>query len=191
MAEILKLKNILPAGADNVVVDSKYVKGGYIAVATIDERDSLKGENGQNIIAGSLCYCQEDSKFYQYNGTNWEERKFNSDKLDIYTSKSGYKQSLEFKINDIDNGVYYFIKAETYTNHSAPIDDSASFFNHLCGLQNRQLTVKPVYSAVIGTDEHITDYSEDFKCILAVDLVEDNSLKITLNNYLGFPASWL
>lgn len=72
MAE-LKLGNIKPVGANNVVVEGKYVKGGYVVVATIAERNALKGENGENIVKGSLCYCQEDSKFYQYNGSNWVE----------------------------------------------------------------------------------------------------------------------
>ena len=72
MAE-LKLGNIKPVGADNVVVEGKYVKGGYVVVETLTERDALKGASGENIIKGSLCYCQEDSKFYQYDGTNWVE----------------------------------------------------------------------------------------------------------------------
>ncbi len=82
MAE-LQLGNIKPAGADNVVVDSRYVRGGYLVASklvelfpvTAAEIDaSIKGANGKNIIKGSLCHCQEDSKFYQYNGTTWVEK---------------------------------------------------------------------------------------------------------------------
>lgn len=72
MAE-LQLGNIKPAGADNVVVDSKYVKGGYITVANISERNALVNANTKNIVEGSLCYCQDDDKFYKYNGTSWED----------------------------------------------------------------------------------------------------------------------
>ena len=77
MAE-LRLGGILPAGADNIVVDGRYVKGGYVAVATTAERDALKGDNGENIVAGSLCYVTGTTdtpinKFYQYNGTEWVE----------------------------------------------------------------------------------------------------------------------
>jgi hypothetical protein len=77
MAE-LKLGNIKPVGADNIVVEGKYVKGGYVVAAFLKElfpetedeiKTSLKGANGENVIEGSLCYCQEDSKFYQYDGT--------------------------------------------------------------------------------------------------------------------------
>jgi hypothetical protein len=69
----LALGNIKPIGADNIVVEAKYVKGSYVVVTTTGERDTLKGDFGENIIKGSLCYCQEDSKFYQYNGSSWEE----------------------------------------------------------------------------------------------------------------------
>ena len=72
----LKLGNIKPVGADNIVVEGKYVKGGYVVVADIEERNALKGTSGENIIEGSLCYCQADKKFYQYNGTAWEEKKY-------------------------------------------------------------------------------------------------------------------
>jgi hypothetical protein len=66
----LKLGNIKPVGADNIVVEGKYVKGGYVVVTDIEERNALKGTSGENIIEGSLCYCQADKKFYQYNGTD-------------------------------------------------------------------------------------------------------------------------
>ena len=77
MAE-LRLGNIKPAGADSVVVDCKYVKGGFVVVSNIEERDALKGSNGENIVNGSLCYCTADSKFYQYNGSSWQEKEFGS-----------------------------------------------------------------------------------------------------------------
>ena len=79
MAE-LQLGNIKPAGDDKVVVDSKYVKGGYVVVQsqnelfpqTDDDKEaSLKGIAGKNIIEGSLCYCQDTDKFYKYDGSNW------------------------------------------------------------------------------------------------------------------------
>lgn len=70
MAE-LQLGNIKPAGNDLVVVDSKYVKGGYVVVADADERDNLNGTSheGLNIVDGSLCYCVKEATFYQYDGS--------------------------------------------------------------------------------------------------------------------------
>ena len=82
----LKLGNIKPVGADNIVVEGKYVKGGYVVVANIEERNALKGTSGENIIEGSLCYCQADKKFYQYNGTDWEEKRY----VEEHQSLEGY-----------------------------------------------------------------------------------------------------
>ena len=83
MAEELQLGNIKPAGADNVVVDGKYVKGGFVVVSNIEERNALKGSNGKNIVNGSLCYCTADSKFYQYNGSSWQEKEFGVEIIDL------------------------------------------------------------------------------------------------------------
>lgn len=82
----LKLGNIKPVGADNIVVEGKYVKGGYVVVTDIEERNTLKGTSGENIIEGSLCYCQADKKFYQYNGTDWEEKRY----VEEHQSLEGY-----------------------------------------------------------------------------------------------------
>lgn len=75
---VLKLGSIQPIGANNVVVEAKYVKGGYVAVNTIAERDALKGNNGENIVEGSLCYVagttnNSEQGFYQYKNGSWVE----------------------------------------------------------------------------------------------------------------------
>ncbi len=96
MAE-LKLGNIKPVGADNVVVDGKYVKGGYVVVSDTAERNALKGASGENIVNGSLCYCTGDSKFYQYNGTDWVEAILGdgSATVDLPIQKGSTENSLE------------------------------------------------------------------------------------------------
>ena len=75
MAE-LQLGNIKPAGADNVVVDGRYVKGGYMVIDTYANLQALKTTDDKTIIEGSLCYCQADGQFYQYNGATWIEKAF-------------------------------------------------------------------------------------------------------------------
>ena len=71
----------LAAGlATQVLTQSKYVKGSYIIVKDIAERDALTictgtGENDGVIIPGSLVYVTEDKTSYRYNGTNYEEVK--------------------------------------------------------------------------------------------------------------------
>jgi len=96
----LKLGNIKPVGADNVVVESKYVKGGYVVVTSTTERDALKGANGENIINGSLCYCTADSKFYQYNGTTWAEKEFGTT-TEATTSAAGLMSAADKENLDI------------------------------------------------------------------------------------------
>ena len=124
MAE-LKLGNIKPVGADNVVVESKYVKGGYVVVATIDERNALKGTNGENIVEGSLCYCQADDKFYIYTGTAWVDKEFGTtteattstaglmsagDKQKLSSIASGAEVNVQVDWNETDTTSDAFIK---------------------------------------------------------------------------------
>lgn len=106
MAE-LKLGNIKPVGEDNVVVEGKYVKGGYVVVADIAERNALKGNNGENIIEGSLCYCQADKKFYQYDSTNgWVDARLDGlaariDNLDYTYSGEGEQVNKTYFVKSV------------------------------------------------------------------------------------------
>ncbi len=58
---------------DQYLLDAKNVKGGYIVVSSITERNSLPVAT---TVEGSLCYCTADSKFYQYNNGAWAEKEF-------------------------------------------------------------------------------------------------------------------
>ena len=71
----LKLGNIKPVGADNVVVESKYIKGSYVVVSSREEMNSLVTDGKEVIIEGSLCYCSanDEKKFYQYLNNDWKE----------------------------------------------------------------------------------------------------------------------
>ena len=44
-----------------------------MVVASTAERDALPAAT---TVSGSLCYCTADSKFYQYNGSSWQEKEF-------------------------------------------------------------------------------------------------------------------
>jgi hypothetical protein len=57
---------------DQYLLDAKNVKGTYVVVTNVTERNALPTAT---LMKGSLCYCQEDSKFYQYNGSSWTEAK--------------------------------------------------------------------------------------------------------------------
>ena len=55
--------------ASKHLTDAQYIKGGYLVVANTTERDALPIANEQHdgvVVEGSLCFCQSDSKFYQY-----------------------------------------------------------------------------------------------------------------------------
>lgn len=64
----------------NHLTDAKFIKGGYLVVSSTDEMNALvvaTDTTDGTIVEGSLCYCQADYKFYQYNGSSWEESKLN------------------------------------------------------------------------------------------------------------------
>lgn len=62
--------------ASKHLTDAIYIKGGYIVVATISERDALPKYTDSSdgiIVEGSLVYVQATDKQYLYNGTTWVE----------------------------------------------------------------------------------------------------------------------
>lgn len=64
--------------ASKHLIDAEYVKGGYIVVSTIAERDALPiaandpdGQDHGVIVTGSLVYVAGNvNKTYRYNGTS-------------------------------------------------------------------------------------------------------------------------
>ena len=177
----LKLGNIKPVGADNVVVESKYVKGSYVVVANITERDSLKGEAGENIVVGSLCYCQADSTFYQYNGTDWveslsfvgyategyvdEEVKNELDKLAETIPSIEGLASEEFVADAIKNKVDDTTLENYYTKTEADEEfmtqsEVDSRVNEIISKASNTDTIKDLTSLVDYLDSHGTEASE-------------------------------
>lgn len=53
--------------ADGYLCEGTDIRGGYFVIDKIVNIPSTIAK------VGSLCYCQEDSKFYQYDGENWAE----------------------------------------------------------------------------------------------------------------------
>ena len=72
--------NIISSGLDTastiynsnggILISGDAVKGGYFVTDTLDNIPSWTK------VPGTLCYCTADSKFYQYNGSTWEEATF-------------------------------------------------------------------------------------------------------------------
>lgn len=97
------------------LIDSKNVKGSYIVTASITERDKLPAAT---IIKGSLCFCQEDSKFYQYNGSSWSE-------ANLGGSASGGTATIDLPIQkgDTENSL------EIFDNSKAALEGIAGSSN--------------------------------------------------------------
>lgn len=124
----LRLGNIKPVGADNVVVEGKYVKGGYVVATTIEERDSLKGSTGENIIKGSLCYVtgtEENpvNKFYQYNGTEWVEADLGGKELEGLLYKETLDDGTQTVVIENEQSKVKFYHSEEYDEAKLTIDD--------------------------------------------------------------------
>lgn len=61
---------------DGYLLDAKNVKGGYLSVDTLANLQSFSLNTKE---AGSFAYVRENSKFYTYNGTSWQEVNFYDD----------------------------------------------------------------------------------------------------------------
>jgi hypothetical protein len=74
----LNLMNTAFNGNGGTVISGEAVKGGYFVTPSVEI--TSEGEEGKipdyACVTGTLCYCTGDSKFYQYNGTNWVEPLF-------------------------------------------------------------------------------------------------------------------
>ena len=57
--------------AGGIVAEGFDVAGGYFVIDALANIPLYANQTGQ------LCFCTGDSKFYQYNGSSWEESKLN------------------------------------------------------------------------------------------------------------------
>lgn len=71
MAYIVNMK--IENQMDQYLLDAKNVKGTYVVVASIGDRDGLPEATR---VIGSLCYVTSENKFYQYDGENWQLAEF-------------------------------------------------------------------------------------------------------------------
>lgn len=66
-----------PSNTSGYIVESQYVKGTYVAVNTIEERDALLSKTGmfrehEVIVEGSLVYVSNNSTLYIYKDASWK-----------------------------------------------------------------------------------------------------------------------
>lgn len=74
----LNLMNTAFNGSGGIVISGEAVKGGYFVTPSIEI--TYEGEEGKipdyACIKGTLCYCSTDKKFYQFDGTNWVNKRW-------------------------------------------------------------------------------------------------------------------
>ena len=74
-------------------LDAKNVKGTFVVVASTTERNALPAAT---TVKGSLCYCTADSKFYQYNGSSWQEKNFGINSSKAFLQYNDTEDCIEF-----------------------------------------------------------------------------------------------
>ena len=92
------------------LLDAKNVKGTFVVVASTAERDALPAATTVN---GSLCYCTADSKFYQYNGSSWQEKEFGTN-----TTNDAYNLGYYDTIAENADGSYTITRQTGFRNIS-------------------------------------------------------------------------
>ena len=107
MAEITKVGFQLGSSLGSKhLTDAEYIKGGYFVVDTYNNLTSkytiATSTADGTIIEGSLCYCQEDSKFYQFDGTNWLEAKLGKTDTITITDTTPDKDTYYYPIYSTD-----------------------------------------------------------------------------------------
>lgn len=107
MANIAKFGFIMPNTVENVVVESKYVKGTFTVADSLDDLKALiEGSSQKSFINGSLAYVPNDKKYYQFNGTSWTDAKLGGDEIEILTdydeSGKAIKKKFNFRFSDVE-----------------------------------------------------------------------------------------
>lgn len=95
----LNLMNTAYNGAGGIVLSGDAVKGGYFVT------DTLKNIPVWTKVKGTLCYCEEDKKFYQFNGETWGETEFDALRKAIEDEAT--------RAIDVENGLADDLKSET------------------------------------------------------------------------------
>lgn len=140
----MKFPGKLEAGRiDGVLTESKYIKGTYIVVSTLNDRDSIP--TGVK-IKGSKCYVSNLMAEYIWNGDSWEELgnvpSLPTDE-NIYALQNGHWVELTIE-EDIQNAL-------------APIKDSINTLNE--GLAKANEDIKEVQNTIETLDGEVVKYT--------------------------------
>lgn len=135
MAAEKKFAFQLAAGlATNVLTESKYVKAGYIVVATTAERDALVTADQEILIAGSPVYVSSEGKTYRFvpnadghTGT-WKDDQATSGSF-AYRGEVTYKEDLPESA--LEGDIYKVLKTKDPAGIEPDYADGHNYFAHM------------------------------------------------------------
>lgn len=86
---------------DGYTLDASQVKGGYVSVATLEDRAALPAAT---VTEGSYCYVAETGRFYVYKDSEWVDTTYNSENV-VYDPDGEYDDGTIGKaIQDLEAG---------------------------------------------------------------------------------------
>ena len=107
------------------------------------------------IVEGSLCYCQAEDKFYQYNGSAWEEVKLVTTKTSELTDDIGFAKNADLAELQRDTTKTFEDLTILVTNHIDAINNPHAVTKKQIGLENVDNTADIDKPISIATQEAI------------------------------------
>jgi hypothetical protein len=194
--------------ASKHLTDAEFIKGGYLVIDSLskitpgsaDYLPVAEGSNDGVIVTGSLCYCQEDSKFYQYTGTAWEEKEFGVNTNATESTSGLMSQEDKQKLDGIESGANKTIVDDTLSDTStnpvqnkvikAELDKKSTFSGNYNDLTNKP-TIPTVNNATLTIRKNGTNVAT-FTANSASDTTADITVptKVSeLDNDSGFKTT--
>ena len=164
--------------ADGYLCEGTDIRGSYFVI------DKLENIPSTITKTGSLCFCQDDSKFYQYNGTTWTEALV-IPSTDGLASEDFVKTSIENKVDssELEN---YYTKTEA-NNEFMTQAEVDSRVNEIISKASNTDTIKDLTSLVDYLDSHGTEASEMATAIVELEANKANK-KHTHDRDTLYPA---
>ncbi len=144
---IIPITGILtPALMTGYIAESKYIKGGYVVVKDIKERDDLLStnlyESREAIVEGSLVYVVEENKSYRFIGGSWQE--------DTDAEVSNLKAEVEEIKKSLDDKVTTSTLEENYYTKNQIDEELNTATNQISGLEARVVAAEELLTTKVN-----------------------------------------
>ena len=176
--------------AGGIVAEGFDVAGGYFVIDALANIPSYANQTGQ------LCFCTGDSKFYQYNGSSWEEVKLVTTKTselidDIGLAKNADLAELQSQINsyEMDTTKTFEDLTILVTNHIDANNNPHAVTKKQIGLENVDNTADIDKPVSMATQEAINMHAFDTDNPHMVDKVHVGLGKVNNTSDLNKPIS--